>query len=1203
MEHGLDPVSRRRFISTTGGLLAGFGVAAVLPGQAMAAEQSTGQAAPTDLALYRPVTASSTAYAATPPQFAVDKLAVPGVRGSGWRAATGDPQWITVDLQAPCRIQSVTLVFDAKATDPAFDFSGGNPYGQTTGGEILSSAAAEFSVDTSSDGNSWRTVHQESAGAGGVVSFTLATPVTARWVRLSGTKQTNANALGLNGFQVYGTCDRQRPAATGWTSWGTHHAGAAPLSMAADGTVPLESGWDLTLDDWAGTGDGVALSAASVDTSGWLPATVPGTVLAALVEQGHFPDPVEGMNNLQIPEALSRHSWWYRRGFDLPAGFNTGAGRFAWLEFDGINHQADVWLNGVSAGSVKHPFARAAFDITAALRAGRGSHALAVKISPMPHPGSAGDKGDAGNSFVQSGKLYLDSPTLLAASGWDWMPAVRDRAAGIWNHVRLRSTGAAVIGDPRVVTTLPKLPDTSAAEVVITVPVRNVDTVDRSITVRAAFDSVSVSSTVTVKAGGTSQVQFAPALYPQLRLSNPKLWWPNGYGAPDLHQLTLTASLGSAASDKRTVKFGIRQFGYDHALPVQIDPKTDSATQTVTFAQQSARYLRIQCGERATGWGDSLWTLSVFDSATPATDLARASTATASSVDNDGNPATNAIDGNPGTRWSSAYNDNEWIQLDFGAAATFDQVVLVWEQAYAKTFTVQISADGQTWTDVKSLDNSPTPLKISVNGVKVFCRGGNWGWDELLRRMGDDRMNAVVGMHRDMNFTMIRNWIGSSMRDEFFTACDENGILVYNDFWEAGEFTDDLPDYPAIAYDTILRYRTHPCIVMWCGANEENPPAAVEAAITDAISKENDEILYLSNSAGGFVSGHGPYYWVDPVKYFDKSTYDTHGFGFHTEIGIPTIPVVESMRNLVGQGDAGWPIDTPWFHHDWSANGNQQPATYLGAINDRLGSSSGLEEFCRKAQFVNYENMRAIFEAWNHNLWEDASAVLLWMSHPAWHSTVWQTYDYDLDVNGSYYGARKGCEAVHVQADQVGWQVAVANHTTTPTTGATVTAELFDLTGKSLAAPQQQAVTAGPSSKTAAFTVAFGDALPALHLLRLKLTDTRGVVLSENTYWRYREASDMQALNALARTKVSVSASPAGRGKLTATLRNTGKTVAAMLRLSLRDRRTGDRVLPAQYSDNYFWLLPGESRTVTVSAGPGASQTATLDLKVDGYNA
>src|SRR5262249_889093 len=104
------PVSRRTFLSAGATLLASIGASAVLPGGA--AEAAPADPKQTDLALYRPVAVSSTDYAPTPGSFAVDKLAQVGVKGSGWRAAAGDPQWISVDLQAPCRVEAVTLVFE-----------------------------------------------------------------------------------------------------------------------------------------------------------------------------------------------------------------------------------------------------------------------------------------------------------------------------------------------------------------------------------------------------------------------------------------------------------------------------------------------------------------------------------------------------------------------------------------------------------------------------------------------------------------------------------------------------------------------------------------------------------------------------------------------------------------------------------------------------------------------------------------------------------------------------------------------------------------------------------------------------------------------------------------------------------------------------------------------------------------------------------
>ncbi|MFJ2157504.1 discoidin domain-containing protein [Streptomyces sp. NPDC087856] len=1348
-QSGSPRLSRRSVVTTGSTLLAGFGLGAVLPMSTATAAGSARSAAPSspgELALNRPVSVSSTAYAPTPGSFVVDRLTSPGVRGSGWRAGAGDPQWISVDLQAACEVTSVRLTFEGDASDPVFTPpTTGNPADGTTGKEIQSSYSVEYVVETSTDHTSWTSVHRTTAGTGGVVNIQPPRPVTARWVRLTSTRRSSPNPLGLNGFEVYGTARGHRPSATGWTDWGTHSGPAPKLAVAEDGTVPVESGWRLTLDDWA-DGDGAKLSKTAVDTSSWLPATVPGTVLGSLVDQGKLPDPVAGLNNLHVPEALSRHAWWYKRDFELPHGLRTGSGRRIWLEFDGINHTADIWLNGNHVGGLTYPFARSAHDVTALLATG-GANALAVQITPMPVPGSPGDKGPAGESWVDAGanQMNLNSPTYLASSGWDWMPAVRDRAAGIWNHVRLRSTGHVVIGDPRVDTALPNLPQVSVAELTIVVPVRNADTSAHKVTVSAAFDNVRVSKAVTVPAGESVDVTFSPDAFGQLRLKKPKLWWPNGLGDPTLHELTLVATLDGAESDRRTTRFGIRQFGYAYEVPLPFVDSGDAYTQTVTFGRQQARYVRVKCLTRASGWGYSVWTLAVRDSTRAGTDLALHAPADASTADGDDHGAANVTDGDPDTRWSSAYTDDQWIRVDLGSVQSFDQVDLVWEQAYAKTYLVQVSTDnstwtdatsvdnsavplpfgnanaslqvedftartaryvriscglrntswgnslwslgvvdstapstdlalhqkttastedpdhpaahatdgdtstrwsseyadnqwirvdlgaskrfdrvailwesaypktyviqvsddGDTWTDVKSVSNTPDPLKISVNGVRVLARGGNWGWDELLRRMPPERMDAAVRMHRDMNFTMIRNWVGTSDREEFFAACDEHGILVWNDFPNAWGM--DPPDHDAfnsIARDTVLRYRIHPSVVIWCGANEGNPPAAIDQGMREAVQDQAPGILYQNNSAGGIITGGGPYGWVEPEKYFDPTTYGSKDFGFHTEIGMPVVSTAASMRNMTGD-EPEWPIRGAWYYHDWSERGNQAPQTYKAAVEARLGATTGLDDFARKAQFVNYENTRAMFEAWNANLWDNASGLMLWMSHPAWHSTVWQTYDYDFDVNGTYYGARSACEPLHVQADPEGRVIAV-NHTRDDLKNALVTAQLIDLTGRRLGANKSARLDVAPAATAKAFTTAWTDDLPDLHLLRLTLTGGDGRVLSRNTYWRYRTPAAMQALGQAPKTKVSAKLGRVSRSgdrtELTATVRNQGPAVAAMVRLSLKNGATGHRVLPTLYSHNYLWLLPGESQTVTLSWPTRALTSGRPLLEVEAYN-
>ncbi|MFF3934950.1 discoidin domain-containing protein [Streptomyces phaeofaciens] len=1341
--------SRRSVVTTGSTLLAGFGLGSLLPAStasAAGADTPAVSSAPRELALHRPVSVSSTAYAPTPGSFVVDRLASPGVRGSGWRAEAGDPQWIAIDLQAACTVTAIRLTFEGDASDPVYTPpTSGNVHSGTTGKEIQSSYSVDFVVEASLDGKSWTTVHRTTAGTGGVVEIEPTHPVPARWVRMTSRRRSGPLPLGLNAFEVYGTADGHRPSATGWTDWGTRREAAPRLTVADDGTVPLESGWRLTLDDWAGA-DGAGLSRTSVDTSGWLPATVPGTVLASLVDQGKLPDPVAGLNNLHVPEALSRHSWWYKRDFEVPRGLRTGAGRRIWLEFEGINHTADIWLNGRRAGDLTHPFARSAHDVTELLST-RGANALAVRITPIPVPGSPGDKGPAGEAWVDAGagQMNLNSPTYLAASGWDWMPAVRDRSAGIWNHVRLRSTGHVVIGDPRVDTVLPDLPDVSVAELTVVVPVRNADSADHRTTVSAAFGDVRVSKVVTVPAGGSTDVTFTPGAFGRLRLRDPQLWWPNGLGDPVLHDLTLVASVGGTESDRRTTRFGIRQFGYEYEVPLPFEATGDAYTQSVDFDRRQARHVRITCLTRATGWGSSLWTLSVLDTARPGTDLALHAAADASSNDGDGHGPANVTDGDPATRWSSAYEDDQWIQVDLGSVQSFDRVDLVWEQAYAKTYVVQASVDGttwndvasvdnsavplpfnsgnaslqvedfaarsarhvrlacglrntswgnslwslgvidsaapgtdlalrrtatasteesdhpashatdgnpttrwssayeddqwiqvdlgsvrkfdrvavlwesaypktyviqvsddaETWTDVKSVSNTPDPLKISVNGVRVLARGGNWGWDELLRRMPPERMDAAVRMHRDMNFTMIRNWVGTCDREEFFAACDEHGILVWNDFPNA--WAMDPPDHDAfvsIARDTVLRYRIHPSVVIWCGANEGNPPAAIDQGMREAVEQQAPGILYQNNSAGGIITGGGPYGWVEPEKYFDPSTYGSKDFGFHTEIGMPVVSTAASLRNMTGD-EPEWPIRGAWYHHDWSERGNQAPHTYKAAVEARLGTVTDLDDFARKAQFVNYENTRAMFEAWNANLWDNASGLMLWMSHPAWHSTVWQTYDYDFDVNGTYYGARTACEPLHVQADPDGRVIAV-NHTRKNLRDATVSARLLDLSGRRLGSTRSARLDVAPAATAKAFTTGWTDDLPDLHLLRLTLEDRTGRVLSHNTYWRYRTPDAMRALAGTPRTKVSARITrvtrSGSRHELSATVRNDGSAVAAMVRLSLLNDTDGHRVLPTLYSHNYLWLLPGESQQVTLSWPAQALPSHRPLLTVEAFN-
>ena len=291
----------------------------------------------------------------------------------------------------------------------------------------------------------------------------------------------------------------------------------------------------------------------------WLVATVPGTALTTMIDRGVYPDSDYGLNNLLIPESLNKQDYWYRNEFKAP---KTGARRLT-LTFEGINYAAEVWLNGKSLGNIKGAFIRGVFDVTDVLKPGQ-TNVLLVRVSPPPHPGIPHEQSMLGGPGENGGAMVLDGPTFMATEGWDWIPAIRDRDTGIWQPVVLTASGVVKIGDVQVITKLP-LPDTSKADVEINVPLENASDKPVKGTLRVAIENVTVTKDVTV-APGKSEVKLAPAEFAQLTLQNPRLWWPNGYGKPELYTAKVEFSEGGAASDAKQVRFGVREVTYELGL-------------------------------------------------------------------------------------------------------------------------------------------------------------------------------------------------------------------------------------------------------------------------------------------------------------------------------------------------------------------------------------------------------------------------------------------------------------------------------------------------------------------------------------------------------------------------------------------------------------------------------------------------------------
>lgn len=324
----------------------------------------------------------------------------------------------------------------------------------------------------------------------------------------------------------------------------------------------------------------------------WFPVKVPGTVLTGLVANGIYPDPYTGLNNMLIPDAsdefnkkynLERFShlpndpnpwkkpYWYRTTFNVPA---NDQGRKFQLIFKGINYRAGVWLNGqqiTDSTEMAGMFAQYSLDVSRNIKAG-GTNVLAVKIYPLDFPGlPSTEQLEALGDFYPNGGPTGDigkNVTMLCSVGWDWVPPVRDRNIGIWLPVYLRTTGNVTIADPQVITQLPALPDTSRAELSLNLKLRNRSENDEkgkllvSITPET-FKGNAVQFTREIAVGKNSftQVSLNPENTKELNISNPALWWPNGYGRPDLYRIRLQYSGNNGFSDDTTFLIGVRTVG------------------------------------------------------------------------------------------------------------------------------------------------------------------------------------------------------------------------------------------------------------------------------------------------------------------------------------------------------------------------------------------------------------------------------------------------------------------------------------------------------------------------------------------------------------------------------------------------------------------------------------------------------------------
>lgn len=360
-----------------------------------------------------------------------------------------------------------------------------------------------------------------------------------------------------------------------------------PLSAIPAESIVLYEGWQMKESAIIGN-DGHKISLLGYKTENWYPTTVPTTVLGTLVRNGVYPDPYIGLNNMKIPDAsyefnerydLNQYShlpggtnpwtkpYWFRKEFDVPADYS---GKTIWFNLDGINYRADVWVNGqLVADSYKivGMFKRFRLNITDFAKPGK-TNAVAISIHPLDFSGDPvhaqidGLK-DAGPNGGDA--EILRNVTQYSSIGWDWVPAVRDRNIGIWQHVSINASGPVVVADPAAFTDL-NISEETTAGVRVRFFLTNVNEKDIVVKLMTTIkpdgfsgNKVKVNSSVTLKANSRQEVILKPENHPQLVLKNPRLWWPVTYGRQPLYNLEVSAEVDGQVSSTAKSKFGVRQ--------------------------------------------------------------------------------------------------------------------------------------------------------------------------------------------------------------------------------------------------------------------------------------------------------------------------------------------------------------------------------------------------------------------------------------------------------------------------------------------------------------------------------------------------------------------------------------------------------------------------------------------------------------------
>ena len=522
--------------------------------------------------------------------------------------------------------------------------------------------------------------------------------------------------------------------------------------------------------------------------------------------------------------------------------------------------------------------------------------------------------------------------------------------------------------------------------------------------------------------------------------------------------------------------------------------------------------------------------------------------------------------------------------------------------------------------DVQVTTETPDGSKVFIiNGKKMFIRGSNW-IPEAMLRTDDDRMRTELAYTDQSGINFLRLWGGGiAESDLFYQLCDEYGIMVWQEFWMTGDtrHPHDESIYFNNVASTVKRIRNHPSIVFYVASNESTEVSGTPEFLS---SLDGTRPYQMQSECDGIHDG-SPYKQVNPMRHYTNTASDrgSRVDGFNPEYGAPTLPVIESLRNMM-PADKLWPLDkATWDYMD--GNGFHLMSTLYDEMVRCYGEPSDIVDYARKGQLVGAMNSKSIWEVWNYNRLEDGdrfcSGFLFWYHNCPNVQVCARMWDWYLEPTASLFHTMHSLEPLHVQFDYLKNTVSIVNDTFGQYDGLRLKAVLYNLDSKVVKSWGLTVDVPADKALDDVLTVDFPANISPVHFISLVMSDKSGKVLSENFYWRSTDAyegpktvtgpctSGFETLQDMPKAKVRVTRKDLADGSIEVTLKNTSGKIAFFNRLQLRNS-DGEPVHGTMYSDNFITLLPNASRTITIkpTASTGSASEGIGKLKVffEGWN-